>query len=96
MNVILEITPYLKDLIDSNEVKLLFEDKSRVSIKEVLNTFSKKYNGKLKERLFSEDGQILHSIFIFLNKHLVPWSKIDTTFVTEDVFISIIPAVAGG
>lgn len=75
-------------------------DKSEVSaegknIKEVIDNMEANYPG-IKERLYSEDGELRKFINIYINEEDIRFLQSDDTEVNDNDVISIIPAIAGG
>ncbi len=75
-------------------------DKSEVSaegktIREILDNMEGNYPG-IKERLYSEDGELRKFINIYINEEDIRFLQSDDTEVNDNDVISIIPAIAGG
>ncbi len=75
-------------------------DKSEVSaqgktIKEVIDNMEDNFPG-IKERLYSEEGELRKFINIYINEEDIRFLQSDDTEVNDNDVISIIPAIAGG
>ncbi len=75
-------------------------DKSEVSaegktIKEVIDNMEGNFPG-IKERLYSEEGELRKFINIYINEEDIRFLQSDDTEVNDNDVISIIPAIAGG
>ncbi len=75
-------------------------DKSEVSaegktIKEVIDNMEDNFPG-IKERLYSEEGELRKFINIYINEEDIRFLQSDDTKVSDNDVISIIPAIAGG
>ena len=95
MKVKVEITSYLRDLIEHKEITINI-GKSHMTVKELLRLFAHKYGKKVKKRIFTGEGTVLQSIFVYVNGKLIPWSKIDEMAVHDGDYVCVLPAVAGG
>lgn len=65
------------------------------SVKEVLNDVEKNFPG-VKERLYSEDGELRRFINIYINEEDIRFMDSDNSAVKDGDTLSIIPAIAGG
>ena len=83
-------TPLQKLTGDKSEVKA-----EGANVKEVIDNLEKNYPG-IKERLYSEDGELRRFINIYINEEDIRFLNSDETEVKADDVISIIPAIAGG
>ncbi len=91
MGVIVRVpTPLQKLTKDSSEVSA---EGSKVS--EVFDNMESNYPG-IKERLYSEDGELRRFINIYVNEEDIRFMDSDSTKVKDGDVISIIPAIAGG
>jgi molybdopterin converting factor small subunit len=97
VKVTIENTSYLQRMTKTKNKNLTIniEEKNSLSIYKILEEFTQKYGKEAKKQIF-KNGQIKHTIFIFLNNTLIPWSKLSEVTIKSGDKISIIPAVAGG
>ncbi len=95
LKVRIEITSYLRDLIGSKEI-IIDIGEDHTTVKELLRLFAHKYKKEVKKRIFTEDGEVLRNIFVFVNNNLIPWFRLDETMVHDGDSVSTLPAVAGG
>jgi molybdopterin synthase sulfur carrier subunit len=65
------------------------------NIKEVIENLEKVYPG-VKERLYSEEGELRRFINIYVNEEDIRFLDSENTPVKDGDVISIIPAIAGG
>ena len=89
------MTSYLRDLIGSKEITINVRE-GHMTVKELLRLFTHKYKKEVKKRIFAEDGEVLRTVFVFVNNNLIQWSRLGDTMVHDGDSISVLPAVAGG
>lgn len=65
------------------------------TVKEALADLEKNYPG-LRERLYSEDGELRRFINIYVNEEDIRFLDSENSAVKEGDVLSIIPAIAGG
>jgi len=65
------------------------------NIKEIFADMEKNYPG-LKERIYSEDGELRRFINIYINEEDIRFLDSEASAVKDGDTISIIPAIAGG
>lgn len=65
------------------------------TIKEMFDNVEKNYPG-IKERLYSEEGELRRFINIYINEEDIRFLDSDNTKVKDGDVISVIPAIAGG
>lgn len=68
---------------------------SGATVKEVINHMESNYPG-LREKLYSEDGELRRFINIYINEEDIRFLESDGSAVKDGDTISIIPAIAGG
>lgn len=66
-----------------------------LTIREVFEDMEKKYPG-LRERIYSEDGELRRFINIYVNEEDIRFLDSEDSKVKDGDVISIIPAIAGG
>ncbi|GMT43041.1 MAG: MoaD family protein [bacterium] len=76
------------------------DGKSEVSaktgtVREVIDDLDSNYPG-IKERLYSEDGELRRFINIYINDEDIRFLDSDSSKVGDGDVISVIPAIAGG
>jgi len=65
------------------------------SIKEALENLEKEYPG-VRERLYSEEGELRRFINIYVNEEDIRFLDSENTPIKDGDVISVIPAIAGG
>jgi len=65
------------------------------TVKEVLEDMEKNYPG-IRERLYSEEGELRRFINIYINDEDIRFLDSDNSPVKDGDVISVIPAIAGG
>lgn len=65
------------------------------NIKEAIENLEKTYPG-VKERLYSEEGELRRFINIYVNEEDIRFLDSENTAIKDGDVISIIPAIAGG
>jgi molybdopterin synthase sulfur carrier subunit len=83
-------TPLQKLAGDKSEVEA-----EGATVKEVVDNLDASYPG-MKERLYSEEGELRRFINIYINEEDIRFLESDATPVKDGDVISIIPAIAGG
>jgi len=68
---------------------------SGATVKEILDDMESNYPG-MKERLYSEDGDLRKFINIYINNEDIRFLDSDNSKVKDGDVISVIPAIAGG
>jgi len=65
------------------------------TIKEAIENLEKEYPG-VRERLYSEEGELRRFINIYVNEEDIRFLDSENTAIKDGDVISVIPAIAGG